>query len=168
MIQAILTDLNLKVSEVICCTVDGQEGAVPYEDVVQQYYDKRETIHIPVIHKYVNPAELLRDTYYNWEQEAARYRQRMGYDRFRVVEPPPEEKSELDDEKTRAEIAQIKEETKKTKVEAAKTKVEIKKMNLGIKAAVAAVLLVSFLIWAFPDVRHEFVAALISLLTELL
>ncbi|MBR4545104.1 MAG: GTP-binding protein [Oscillibacter sp.] len=169
-IQAILTILNLKVSEVICCTVDGQEGAVPYEDVVQQYYDKRDEIYIPGIHKYVNPAALLRDTYYNWEQEAARYCQR---DMFRAPEPP--EKSELDDEKTRAEIAQInadteksKSETKKNNVEADKTKVEITKMNLGIKAAVAAVLLLAFLIWAFPDVRHEFVEALISLLTGLL
>ncbi len=166
-IQAILTDLNLKVSEVICCTVDGQEGAVPYEDVVQQYYDKRDEIYIPGIHKYVNPAALLRDTYYNWEQEAARYRQRMGYEMFRAPEKEPE-KSELDEKMQRAQITQIEEETKKTKVEAAKTKVEIKKMNLGITAAVAAVLLVSFLIWAFPDVRHEFVAALISLLTGLL
>ena len=98
-IQAILTDLNLKVSEVICCTVDGQEGAVPYEDVVQQYYDKRDEIYIPGIHKYVNPAALLRDTYYNWEQEAARYRQRMGYEMFRAPEKEPETTPEKEPDK---------------------------------------------------------------------
>ena len=182
-IQAILTDLNLKAKEVICCTVDGQEGYIPYEDAVQQYYDKRESIYIPGIRKYVNPAELLRDTYYNWEQEAANYRQRMEYIPFRIAEPLPDKLTEppekadnsLEEEKTRAEIAQIHAETKKSKAEEVqikaeteKTHVEIQKMNLGIKGAVAAVLLLAFLIWAFPDTRHELVETLITLLSGLL
>ena len=95
-IQDILSDMNLKPREVICVTENGQTEEIPYEDVMQQYYDKRETIYIPGIHKYVNPAELLQDTYYNWEQEAARYRLRM------------------DEEKTRAETALIDSENKKT------------------------------------------------------
>ena len=126
-IQAILTDLNLKASEVICYTVDGQEGRIPYEDVVQQYYDKAERIYIPGLWKYVNPAELLRDTYYNWEQEAARYRQCMDYGAFRIAEPSSEkplEKAEnsIEEEKVRAEIETIRAEIRKYQSETRKNR----------------------------------------------
>ena len=68
-IRNILDGLHLKTSEVICCTIDGEEGSIPYEDVVQQYYDKQERVYISGIRKYVNPAQLLRDTYYDWESD---------------------------------------------------------------------------------------------------
>lgn len=57
-IQKILSDLNLQPLEIICCTVDGQEGRIPYKDVVRQYYDQRESVYISDIGKYVNPAKL--------------------------------------------------------------------------------------------------------------
>ena len=165
-IQAILTDLNLTASEVICCTVDGQEGYIPYEDVVQQYYDKRESIYIPGIRKYVNPAELLRDTYYHWEQEAARYRQRMDYGAFNfnisVRDNPPEEDDEPEEDtsiqkrKKTAEIWQMISEAVKNISEALR--------NFSLIFLIAALILACLFVPALRGALKELLSALLGAL----
>lgn len=72
-IQRILDELNIKAEEVICCKIDGQEGQIPYEDVMQQWLDGMKIIYIPGIKKYRSPAQLLHEIYPQIEKEKEDY-----------------------------------------------------------------------------------------------
>ena len=186
-IQKILSDLNLRPLEIICCTVDGQEGRIPYQDVARQYYDQRESVYISDIGKYVNPAKLLRDTYYNWQQEAARYRERMERAplnlNLTVNHNPPAQTpdSPLDEEKTRAEIEQIHSEAEKNRAEvgqlqseAEKNKAETDKIHLirtafvGLFILIACLIVLASIFWRLlpQDVRYEWIGKLLEWLIE--
>lgn len=82
LIQQILTEMNIKSKEVICCKIDGEEGQIPYEDVLQQYYDGRDEIYIPGIKKYISPLKLLKETYVVPEKEVGQYFQ---IEQFNVI-----------------------------------------------------------------------------------
>ena len=73
LVRQILSEMNISCQEVICCRIDGQEGQVSYEDVLQQYHDKMEKIYIPGIRKYISPFELLKESYLEPEKEIERY-----------------------------------------------------------------------------------------------
>ena len=73
LVWQILGEMNISCQEVICCRIDGQEGRIPYEDVLQQYRDKKEEIYISEIKKYISPARLLKETYLAPEKEVERY-----------------------------------------------------------------------------------------------
>lgn len=75
LIQRILNEMNIKSQEVICCKIDGEEGQIPYEDVLQQYYDGRDKIYISGIKKYISPLKLLKETYLAPEKEVGQYLQ---------------------------------------------------------------------------------------------
>lgn len=68
-VRRILSDLNIRADEVICCRIDGEEGEIPYEDVIQQYHDGMPKIYIHGIHKYIEPWTLLEGTYLNPRKE---------------------------------------------------------------------------------------------------
>lgn len=72
-IQQILNSMNIKAHEVICCKIGGEEGFIPYEDVLQQYRDGMPKIYIRDIKKYISPVELLQETYLRPEEEIERY-----------------------------------------------------------------------------------------------
>ena len=162
-IRNILDGLHLKTSEVICCTIDGEEGSIPYEDVVQQYYDKQERVYISGIRKYVNPAQLLRDTYYDWEKEAERYRERM----FRPVLPPEKPDNPLETEMQsaeldlkRAELELKREEIKNTREEATGKQQDNKEkrvkfnFTVAVFVAVIIILLLVIIVLCVVAVRH--------------
>ena len=75
LIQRILNEMNITSQEVICCKIDGEEGQIPYEDVLQQYYDGRDKIYISGIKKYISPLKLLKETYLAPDKEAEQYLQ---------------------------------------------------------------------------------------------
>ena len=138
-IRKILSELNLQTSEIICCTVDGREGHIPYKDVLRQYNDKLERVYISDIEQYVNPGKLLKDTYYDWEQEAALYRERMERAplnfNLTVNHNPPAETADspLDEQKTDAEIENIREDTRGKRIK-----------NILTYAAIVALAILAF------------------------
>lgn len=73
LVGQILSEMNISRQEVICCRIDGQEGQIPYEDVLQQYRDKVEKVYIPGIKKYISPFELLKESYLEPEKELEKY-----------------------------------------------------------------------------------------------
>ena len=143
----------------------------------------------------------MRDTYYNWQQEAALYRERMERTSVNVnltlnnnlpTETPD---NPLDDEKKRAEIAQIHSEAEKNKAEVAqiqteedknkaeiaqirseteKNKAETDKIHLIRTAFVVLFILIACLtvltavFWQFlpQDVRYERMGKLVELLID--
>ena len=143
----------------------------------------------------------MRDTYYNWQQEAVLYRERMERTSVNVnltlsnnlpTETPD---NPLDDEKKRAEIAQIHSEAEKNKAEVAqiqteedknkaeiaqihseteKNKAETDKIHLIRTVFVVLFILIACLtvltavFWQFlpQDVRYEWMGKLVELLID--
>ena len=129
--------------------MDGQTGHVPYEDVVQEYYDGIEKVLIPGTRKYFNPAELLRDTYYHWEQEATHYQNRMERSEINLNVTVQDRASKnvatgkpdnpLDEVKCREEI-------ELTRAEKERNKAEARQININVSLKVALALLIPALI----------------------
>ena len=119
-IRNILDGLNLKAEEIICHTVNGREGRVSYQAALSHLYNNKPEIYLANIDAYVSPVLLLKEIYVDVDRELARYRQEWDreFRDTRTVTDKPSEKAEnpLEEEKTRAEIAQLKADAKKNNV----------------------------------------------------
>lgn len=78
-ILRILNALNIQAEEMICFKTNGQEGQIAYEDVMQQWVDRRAEIYIPKIKVYVSPAQLLHEIYPQPEKEKEIYKMSINY-----------------------------------------------------------------------------------------
>ena len=107
-IRNILDGLNLKAEEIICHTVNGQEGKVSYQAALSHLYNNKPEIYLANIDAYVSPVFLLKEIYVDVDRELARYRQQLRDAPLSPEKSPEKAKNPLDDEKIHAEIEQLK------------------------------------------------------------
>ena len=153
-IRNILDGLNLKAEEMICHTVNGQEGKVSYQAALSHLYNNKPEIYLANIDAYVSPVLLLKEIYVDVDRELARYRQQLRDAPTLPDEPLKKAENPLEDEKTRAEIAQL--------------KADAKKNNVAVTLTVARALLIPALIvlaWVAgrSDLIEKFLEFLFSL-----
>ena len=145
----ILDGLNLKTKEIICHTVNGQEGQVSYQAALSHLYRNKDEIYLDNIDAFVSPVILLKEVYVDVDKELKHYRHQLAHTPSLPDKPPEKAESPLDDEEKQANID--------------KARAEIRQINVKVTLTVALAVLIATVAFLRPDLIEQLLGWLFPL-----